>query len=138
MKPTPQPTDRLAASECFVCGPANPSCLKLSFELQDEYCVAAFTPDKYHCGYSGITHGGIIFSALDDVMANWLYLRGDRAVTAKCNLRYKAPLPTGTPTHLKSWCLKRKGRLAMMAADIRRCDTDEVIAECDANFMITP
>lgn len=138
MNPSSQSTNPLAASECFVCGPDNPSGLKLSFELEREYCIAVFTPDKFHCGYSGITHGGIIFSALDDVMANWLFLRGERAVTAKCNLRYKAPLPTGVPTRLKSWCLKRKGRLAMMAADIRRRDTDEVIAECDATFMITP
>ena len=131
-----QSTNPLAASECFVCGPDNPNGLKLSFQLEDACCTAAFTPDKFHCGYSGITHGGIIFSALDDVMANWLFLRGERAVTAKCNLRYKAPLPTGVPTQLKSWCLKRKGRLAMMASEIRRRDTLEVIAECDATFMV--
>ena len=137
MNPTHPPTDRLAASECFVCGPDNPTGLQLCFELQDEYCICLFTPGQYHCGYTGITHGGIIFSALDDVMANWLYLQGDQAVTAKCNLRYKAPLPTGTPTHLKSWCIRRKGRLAMMAAEMRRVDTHEIIAECDATFMLT-
>mgnify|MGYP000091101020 FL=1 len=131
-------TDPLAASECFVCGPDNPTGLKLTFLLEGEYCIAAFTPGEFHCGYRGITHGGIIFSALDDVMANWLFLRGERAVTAKCNLRYKTPLPTGIPTQLKSWCLKRKGRLAMMASEIRRKDTLELIAECDATFMVSP
>ena len=45
-------------------------------------------------------------------------------------------IAVGVPTQLKSWCLKRKGRLAMMASEIRRRDTLEVIAECDATFMV--
>ena len=27
-------------------------------------------------GFQDTTHGGIIFSLLDDVMANWLFLKG--------------------------------------------------------------
>jgi hypothetical protein len=32
-----------------------------------------------------MTHGGLIYSALDDVMANWLFLQGARGHTAKCD-----------------------------------------------------
>ena len=124
------------ANHCFVCGPDNPIGLKLTFSLEGDDCVTTFTPDAHHCGYQGVTHGGIIFSALDDVMANWLYLRGHRAVTGRCDLRYKTSLPTGIAVNLKSWCIKRRRNVASMAADMRRVDNGQLIAECEANFMI--
>jgi len=124
------------ANQCFVCGPDNPIGLKLTFVLEGEHCVSSFTPEAHHCGYQGITHGGIIFSALDDVMANWLYLRGHRAVTGRCDLRYKTSLPTGTAVNLRSWCIKSRRNVASMAAEMRRADNDQLIAECEANFMI--
>ena len=130
------PTALKTANQCFVCGPENPRGLQISFSLDDEFCVATFTPSKLHCGYEGITHGGIIFSALDDVMANWLYLRGIEAVTAKCDLRYKDPLPTETPVDLKSWCVKQKRRLVVMAATMHQQHDNALIAECEATFMI--
>ena len=74
--------------------------------------------------------------ALDDVMANWLYLRGHRAVTGRCDLRYKTSLPTGTAVNLRSWCIKSRRKVASMAAEMRRADNDQLIAECEANFMI--
>jgi len=92
------------ASHCFVCGPENPIGLHLIFRLENNICRAEFTPQPQHCGYTGITHGGIIFSVLDDVMANWLVLQGKRAYTAKVDLRYKDSLPTGTPVRLEGHC----------------------------------
>jgi hypothetical protein len=56
--------------KCFVCGPENNLGLKLVFRLEGDVCRSEFTPSDMHCGYDGVTHGGIIFSVLDDVMAN--------------------------------------------------------------------
>ena len=79
----------LSANNCFVCGPENPIGLKIDFYIdQDDICRAEFTPGESH-GVSDTTHGGIIFSLLDDVMANWLFLKDKPAQTAKCDLRYK-------------------------------------------------
>ena len=62
---------RSDANNCFVCGPKNPIGLHLSFTIDDDdICRSQFTPAENHCGYDSLTHGGIIFSALDDVMAN--------------------------------------------------------------------
>ena len=58
------------ANECFVCGPDNPIGLHLVFRLEDGACVSEFTPGRDHVGYPGVVHGGMIYSALDDVMAN--------------------------------------------------------------------
>ena len=125
------------ASHCFVCGPENPIGLHLIFRLENNICRAEFTPQPQHCGYTGITHGGIIFSALDDVMANWLVLQDKRAYTAKVDLRYKDSLPTGTPVRLEGHCLKARGRLFMMRGLMIRTDNEQTVAECDASFMLS-
>ena len=125
------------ANTCFVCGPNNPEGLQLQFELVGDYCCATFTPRAHHCGFAGVTHGGIIFSVLDDVMANWLFLQGHRAVTAKCDLRYKSPLPTETEVEVKSWCIKRRGKMAVIGSEMRRSEDAVLVAQCEATFMIT-
>ena len=123
------------ARQCFVCGPENPVGLHITFRLDDDVCRAEFTPADHHCGFDGITHGGIIFSALDDVMANWIVLQGMQAFTAKVDLRYKGSLPTGTTVRLEGRCLKAKGRLMQMQGRMLRADNGQVVAECDASFM---
>jgi len=127
---------RTDANTCFVCGPGNPDGLQLVFRLEDDFCLSEFTPGKNHCGYDGVTHGGLIFSALDDVMANWIFLKGIRAYTAKCEIRYKAPLPTGTAVKLIGECLKQKARLVQMKGTMVRADDGTTVAETEASFMI--
>jgi len=127
---------RTDANRCFVCGPGNPIGLKLVFRLEDEVCRSEFTPDEIHCGYEGITHGGIVFSALDDVMANWIFLKGIRAYTAKCDIRYKGALPTGTPVLLEGHCLKQRRRLIVMQGKMIRQDNGKLVAETEASFMM--
>jgi len=126
---------RSDANRCFVCGKSNPIGLKLQFRLEEDVCRSEYTPAPEHCGYDGVTHGGIIFSALDDVMANWIFLKGIRAYTAKCDIRYKAELPTGTAVNLESRCVRERGRLVMMTGTMTRADTGDVVAECEASFM---
>jgi acyl-coenzyme A thioesterase PaaI-like protein len=126
---------RSDANQCFVCGPGNPAGLKLTFRLEDEVCRSEYTPAPHHCGYDGVTHGGLIFSALDDVMANWIFLKGIRAYTARCDIRYKDSLPTGTPVRLEGRCVKERGRLVVMQGKMIREDNNELVAETEASFM---
>jgi len=127
---------RIDGDNCFVCGKTNPLGLQLSFRLEDDVCRSEFTPAADHCGFNGVTHGGIIFSVLDDVMANWIYLKGIRAFTAKCEIRYKGSLPTGTPVELEGYCVKNRGRLIIMHGKMTRTDTQELVAESEASFMV--
>jgi uncharacterized protein (TIGR00369 family) len=123
------------ANRCFVCGPGNPIGLKLKFRLDDEVCRAEFTPQPEHMGYDGVTHGGILFSLLDDVMANWLWLRGEHCFTARAEIRYRAPLPIGTAVRIEGRLTRRKGRLVQLTGQVIRVDGDEVIAEASGSFM---
>ena len=124
------------ANRCFVCGPGNPIGLHVRFRLEGDVCLAEFTPGEEHVGYDKVAHGGIIFSLLDDVMANWIWLQGEQCFTARADVRYRAQLPVGTPVRLEGRCLKRKGRLAVMEGKVIRTDTEEVVAESSGSFMI--
>ena len=126
---------RTDGNRCFVCGPGNNIGLKLVFRIEDDVCRSEFSPGDVHCGYDGVTHGGIIFSVLDDVMANWIHLKGIRAYTAKCDIRYKDNLPTGTQVNLEGHCIKQRGRLIVMEGKMFRADTNEIVAETQASFM---
>jgi len=121
---------------CFVCGPHNAIGLRVKFQMDGDVCRGEFVPGTDHCGYDGITHGGILFSLLDDVMANWLYLKGLRCFTAKCEIRYRNPLPVGCRVLLAGKSLKRKRNIVVMEGVASRADTSEAIAECQASFFI--
>ena len=87
-------------------------------------------------GYDNVTHGGIIFSLLDDVMANWLWLQGLHSFTARADIRYRGELPVGTPVRLEGRCVRRKARLAQMEGLVIRQDTGVVVAQASGSFMI--
>lgn len=126
------------ANQCFVCGHANPMGLGVTFRLEGDVCKAEFTPQPQHMGYDNVTHGGIVFSLLDDVMANWIWLRGEQCFTARADIRYRAELPIGTPVLLEGRCLKRKGRLAQMEGKVLRADNGSIVAEASGAFMVAP
>jgi acyl-coenzyme A thioesterase PaaI-like protein len=128
---------RSDANRCFVCGPGNPRGLRLLFNIDDQdVCRSEFTPGSDHVGYDTMTHGGILYCALDDVMANWLFLKGSRAHTARCEVRYRQPLKTGTTVLLEGRLMKRKGKVAFMQGLALKASDLSVVAEADASFMI--
>ncbi len=130
-------SDTWRANRCFVCGPANDHGLQVRFRMDGDVCRAQFTPAAQHMGYDGVTHGGIVFSLLDDVMANWLWLQGQQCFTARAEIRYREPLPVGTPVSLEGRLLKRKGRLAVVEGKVLRVDSNAVVAEATGRFMVT-
>ena len=128
---------RTDSSGCFVCGPDNPIGLKVIFQIEAGKCVGEFVPQKEHAGFRNITHGGILFSLLDDVMANFLWLQGEQCFTARADIRYRDQLEVGQLVQLISWCEKRKGRLAQMRGEIVRLSDQVTVAEASGTFMLT-
>ena len=124
------------SNHCFVCGPSNPIGLGVKFTLDGDLCRGEFTPLPQHMGYRNVTHGGIVFSLLDDVMANWLWLQGLQYFTARADIRYRSELMVGTPVRLEGWCEKRKGRLAQMQGRVIRIEDEFVVAEASGAFMV--
>ena len=124
------------ANECFVCGPDNPIGLHLVFRLEDGACVSEFTPGPNHVGYPGVVHGGMIYSALDDVMANWLYLRGARAYTARCEIRYRKPAAPGERLLLSGRPTGRRRKVVEMEAAATRASDGKVVATATGTFVV--
>lgn len=125
------------ATMCFACGPDNPIGLGIVFTLDaSEICTAEFTPNENHVGWSDTVHGGIVYAALDDVTANVLYRRGRKAHTARCEIRYRQPSKVGETLCLKGWIEKEKGRLVLLRGEARRKDDNELVADCEARFML--
>lgn len=124
------------ADHCFVCGTDNPLGLRIRFRLDGDVCRGEFTPGEWHAGFDGVTHGGILFSVLDDVMANWLFLQGARGLTAKCEIRYRQPLPVGAPIRAECRLKQRKGRLFVLESSLARQDDGSLVATAEASFMV--
>ena len=127
------PSERM----CFACGPDNPIGLKIKFTVDaDDVCSAEFTPNDNHLSWENTVHGGIIYSALDDVVGNIPYARGQIAHTARCEIRYREPLREGQTVALRGWIEKEKGRLMVLRGEARRISDNQLIAECTASFLV--
>ncbi|MDH3731120.1 MAG: hypothetical protein OES13_08365, partial [Acidimicrobiia bacterium] len=73
---------------CFACGQANPIGLGLDgFRVVDDEVVVDWTPRPEYRGFDATLHGGIVATALDEVLA-WaaIYFEGVLAVTATLDL----------------------------------------------------
>ena len=129
------PQDSRPNSHCFVCGPDNAIGLRLSFRLEDDFCRTQFVPDDRHQGYDGWLHGGILSAVLDDVMANWFYLRGVKAVTGRMEVRFRAPVPIGTRLEAEAWLAERRGRMGRLQSRVVG-ESGEVVAEGTGTYLL--
>ena len=126
------------ANHCFVCGPGNTSGLRVRFSLDSTGCCrASWTSTADYMGYDGVTHGGILFSLLDDVMANLFFLQGEVCVTAKAQVRFRNPLQIGETVFLESKLDTRRGNLAIIEANATRKHDNKLIASSVGHFIIT-
>lgn len=124
------------APMCFACGLDNPIGLKIHFAVEGDECTAEFTPNENHVGFSDTVHGGIIYTALDDVTANILYQQGRKAHTARCEIRYRQPARVGEKLKIKGWIESERRRLVLLKGEIRRASDDAVVADCESRFML--
>ena len=124
-----------AATMCFACGPDNPIGLQILFDLNDGICTGEFTAGRNHVGYENTVHGGIIYCALDDVMANVLYLQNIKAFTARCEIRYRKALEVGQTVRLRGWIESERKQLVVLKGELRLASDDSVVADCQASFM---
>ena len=114
----------------------NPAIPQIIFSVEDGVCSGRFTPNGHHVGFSDTVHGGIIYSALDDVMANLLYLQDIKAHTARCEIRYRKALRVGQEVLLTSRVENERRRLVVLKGEARLADTGELIADTSASFML--
>lgn len=120
--------------KCFACGQLNPIGLKLQFTEKDGNYATRFTPCPEHQGFVGITHGGIISTVLDEVMARLVYIKGYNAVTAEIKIRFRKPVPTGEEIFVVGRIDSKKGRLIECSAEAKN-NCGELVAVAEARML---
>ena len=105
-----QPTSR----SCFVCGRENSVGLKVHWDQHPEAgeIRGTVTVPEHFNGYPGVTHGGIVGALLDETAGRTILMDGgfdDLMVTAKLEVVYRRPTPTGVPLELVGRLLGRSG-----------------------------
>jgi uncharacterized protein (TIGR00369 family) len=104
---------------CFACGPDNPIGMHLHFEnLGTEGVRATATLGPQFQGWSGIAHGGIAISLLDEAMAHAAGYAGHRGVTASMNVRFRKPVPLGEPLTILGRVAWQRSKALGLEADV--------------------
>jgi acyl-coenzyme A thioesterase PaaI-like protein len=120
---TRQPSSR----SCFVCGRENPVGLKVKWDQHPEAAELRGTvviPEHFN-GYPGVTHGGIVAALLDETAGRTILIDGgfdDLMVTAKLEVVFRRPTPTGVALALVGRLRKRSGSRAEAEAELRLPD----------------
>lgn len=120
---------------CFGCGANNPIGLNLSgFERSNNTVRASFDPRVDFHGFADLLHGGIVATALDEIMA-WTAILVEEVMvmTGKLDLRYRKPARVDTSFVLEGEIVERSGRRLQIRA--KMLDGDVVVAEASGLFL---
>jgi acyl-coenzyme A thioesterase PaaI-like protein len=124
---------------CFGCGRENPHGLKLTFFTAEDGGIRAdWTPKRENEGFSGIAHGGIITTVLDEVMGWAVYHQKIWAVTGKIGVSFRKPVEIGIPTVAAARIVAEQGRKLTITADLRRASDGLLLADAEAVFIKVP
>jgi acyl-coenzyme A thioesterase PaaI-like protein len=115
----------------------NPGGLKLKFARQGDYMTTSFTPGEAYQGYPGVTHGGIIATIMDEVMAQFLFQAGTPVMTAKLEVRYRQAMPADRPTLYRARLTRDARRLFDLEADAVG-PSGEVFATARGTYLPLP
>ena len=124
---------RRAARNCFACGSQNPHGLGMEFRIEEGAAVADFTAAPHHQGYPGLVHGGVVATMLDEAMGWAVYGQGVWSLTARLGMRFRRPVPLGSPLHIEARVTRVRKRFVEARAEIR-LDGD-LLAEGEGVFL---
>jgi uncharacterized protein (TIGR00369 family) len=112
------PSFEFEPHNCFACGELNEHGLQLQLHLEERRSWSEFVVDSRFEGWRGVTHGGIIATILDEVMAWALVAEDNWGVTARMTIEFKRPVPVGTPVRAEGWIVRTRRRLVNTAGQI--------------------
>lgn len=124
---------------CFCCGAENERGLHLAitYPVKGEAETELVVPDWFS-GWRNMTHGGLLSTILDEIMAHACIGIGgvsESAVTAEMTVRFLKPVLTGSRIHAAGKVSEIRGRI--VRTEGRLLDTDgNTAAEATARFVI--
>jgi len=125
-------------ANCYVCGSDNPLGLHVPFSPFGEGgSRATYTVRPEHTGWQGFLHGGLAFTLMDEALGWALYFQNMRGVTAKSEVRFRAPIPVGAQLVITASILNKVRRLVTARAEVRRVDeNDALLVELKATLYL--
>ena len=119
---------------CFACGRKNPIGLKLAFHFDgDDYVTTLAVRPEYQ-GWTGIIHGGLLATALDETMARLLWEKDINAITGRLNVRYHKPVPIGETLEIRGRITRQRHTIVETTAEALMSN-GVVVAEAQAMSM---
>lgn len=124
---------------CFACGVRNQAGLQLAMETDGKHVWAAFIPRPEHAGFFHAVHGGLITTALDEVMA-WAIIASTKlpAYSAELTVRFMKPVLIGESTRvIGEITLNRRNRLFETKGELRN-QAGELCAVASGKYLPLP
>ncbi len=125
---------------CVACGPEHPTGLRMVTTAGEGATVTGeFTVTAEHQGAPGLAHGGVLATALDEVLGSLAWLLRKPMVTGRLETDMVRPVPVGTTLSLRAECLGFRGRRMYASATGRIGGPDGSIAiRAAAVFVVVP
>ncbi|GAC1466870.1 MAG: hypothetical protein PVSMB7_12810 [Chloroflexota bacterium] len=121
------------ANRCFGCSPTNERGLGLHVREHEGWTQCRFVPEDWHQGWQHVVHGGILATVLDEVMGYVLYFRGLKCVTARMEVRYRAPVTQGEALTVRARIVRETRKTADVESQILR--RDRIVTEGLGRFV---
>ena len=123
---------------CFACGELNAHGMRLDLHASPEGAWTELRVDVAFQGWEAVAHGGIVCTILDEVMAWAVIGRGTWGVTARLNVAFRKPIPTGKAIRAEGWVVQQDRRAVRAAGRVIDRASGEVLATGESTFIAVP
>ncbi len=124
-----------APHHCFACGTLNSGGLGIVLHIEPGRSWTELALERRFEGWEGVTHGGILCTILDEVMA-WALVGDDNwGVTARMAVDFRRPVPIGLPIRAEGWITRSRRRIVDTAGHIIDRSDGKVLATATGTYM---
>jgi acyl-coenzyme A thioesterase PaaI-like protein len=122
---------------CFGCGSEHPTGLHMQITAGHGLAVrGVFVATENHQGAPGLAHGGLLTTALDEILGSLNWLLAGPAVTGRLEVDFRRPVPVGSRLVVDADVVGVKGRKVFTRAVGRLGDEEGPIAVSAAALFI--
>jgi len=129
--------DESAEHLCYGCSKRNPIGLKLRFTTEDGITRGKFIPEKYHEGWPGYTHGGILFTLLDEAGGYAVHNEGVACVTAKSETKFIKLVETGKTIQIQAQIINKNRRLVEIESTLSNTDGSTIARNISQWYILS-
>ena len=123
--------------QCFCCGADNERGLRLAIRYPEKgVAETSLEVPSWFSGWRNMTHGGLIATLLDELMAHACVEMSKMAVTAEMTVRYQKAVETGSTIRVVGKVEEARGRILTTRGWIYDAE-GTVAAEATARFIVT-